>query len=472
MSASSWPAIRAAAREVPERAAFVEQGGEVVTYADFGARVEGAMRGLGELGVRAGAGGAGVALPGEPAVSTLVVIGALVEMGVPVVPVHPKLSAHERTELLDTLQPAFALDGTQVRELADRRRTGPPLSVPDPSPAAPLAIVATSGTSGTPKGVVLSRRAFAAAADASAANLGWREDDRWLLCMPLAHVGGLTIPLRTLAARRTTVCGPHGSFDPTAIIDIIERHRVTIASLVPTMLVRLLDDPAGWVPPSHLRAILLGGAGPAGRLLDRCRARGVPVLTTYGLTETCGQVTTQRPGTAPSEEQGAGEVLSGLQVKIVRGEIQVRGPSLLRGYVGCSTAVPKTEDGFFRTGDAGSLDAEGRLHVLGRLDDRIVTGGENVDPLQVERALEALPGVRKACVFGVDDPTWGQQVATVLVLEQGASAEALKRTVRGRLAAHRRPRLVVFADDLPTTRSGKVDRRAAARAVRHRLEPF
>jgi o-succinylbenzoate---CoA ligase len=447
--------VRAAADEVPGRVALVH-GTTPFTFAELAERVARAAQRLRAMGARPDAPVGLVAETREPFVTSLY---ALVALGVPVAPVHPRLRPAERRAVLHALGPRLVLEGDAQRELLSG--TGVPMVQPfDVGPEHPLAVVATSGSSGVPKGVVLSRRAFAAACEASAAHLGWRGGDRWLLCMPPAHVGGLSIPLRTLAGRRATMCGASGQFDPQAVMRVVEEGAVTLMSLVPTMLAQLLS--AGWAPPPSLRAVLLGGAGAPASLLHLARERGVPALATYGMTETCGQVTTQVPGAPPSPLEGAGRPLPGVQVRVVDGEIQVRAPSLLSGYSSQADAVPLTHDGFLRTGDAGFLDAEGRLHVSGRLDDRIITGGENVDPLEVEQALLALGGLRAACVFGVPDATWGQVVAAALVPEEGADRAALEGRMAAELAPHRRPRRLLWVDALPTTVSGKVDRRAAA----------
>jgi O-succinylbenzoic acid--CoA ligase len=325
---------------------------------------------------------------------------------------------------------------------------------------AALALVRTSGSSGAPKTVWLSREAFLASAEASAANLGWHNDDRWLLAMPLSHVGGLSILVRGLVARACVVLRPEVPFEAGAVAAQIERDRVTLASMVPTMLVRMLD--AGWRPPACLRALLLGGAGASPELLARAEDRGVPVLTTYGLTEACSQVTTQPYGTRNRGELGAGRPVRGAEVRIVDGEIQVRGPMLAGGYV--DTPSPFTGDGFLRTGDLGAIDAGGNLHVLGRRDDRIVTGGENVDPVEVERALARCPGVRAACVVGVADREWGERVAA-LVVADGAAERDVIAWAHEHLAPRARPRVVRLVAELPLTASGKLDRAAARRVL-------
>src|SRR6185437_8373891 len=175
--------------------------------------------------------------------------------------------------------------------------------------------VYTSGTTGRPKGAVLSRRAFVASAAASAANLGWRDDDRWLVCMPLAHVGGLSILTRCLAAGRTVVLEPR--FDPDAVLAAIDRERVTLLSVVPTMLTALLERPAASAL-SRLRALLLGGAAAPFSLLETCARRGIPALATYGLTEACSQVTVQRLAQPLRAVPGSGQPLPGVEIRIAR----------------------------------------------------------------------------------------------------------------------------------------------------------
>jgi len=327
-----------------------------------------------------------------------------------------------------------------------------------PAPADPLAILFTSGTTGRAKGAVLPAAAFAAAADASAQNLGWRDDDRWLLALTPAHVGGLSILVRCLRARRAVVVGP-------VTPETIARHRATLVSLVPTQAQRLLDS--GWTPPPHLRALLLGGGPAAPAFLGAADDRCWPVLTTYGLTETCAQVTTQRPGTRNRGERGAGPPLPGVRVRIsAAGTIQVGGPTLMRGYL--RGAAPFTDDGWLDTGDLGRLDDEGNLHVLARRTDLIVSGGENVYPAEVEAALLEIPGVAGACVFGVADELWGQVVCAALVCDgPGPDDAELRAHLDARLAGFKRPRHIARLDALSVGGSGKLDRAAtAARALR------
>jgi O-succinylbenzoic acid--CoA ligase len=428
----------AAAREAPGRVAVVA-GGVEHTYADLAAR---ARRALGALPPAER-----VAFVAHPRLEELVLLHALIARGSEVVPLHPRLTGGERARLVELARPSLVIAD------AAAYLDGPP--APDPPPAGdarPLATVFTSGSSGRPKGVVLSRRAFRASAAASAANLGWRDDDRWLLALPFAHIGGLSVIVRALLARRAVVLGELAG---------AARDGVTLVSLVPAQVARLLDD--DWDPPPRLRAILVGGAAAAPALLARAADRGWPLLTTYGLTEACSQVATQRPGTMNRGQLGAGRPL--IPLRVVDGEIRVRGETLLDRFA--DGPAPLDDGGWLRTGDRGLLDGDGNLHVLGRRDDLIVTGGENVDPLEVEQALEAHPAIAAACVVGVPDPTWGQLVAAVLVARGAAPpAEAeLAAHLAARLARFKQPRRWTWVAELPRTPSGKLDRAGAGALI-------
>ncbi|HUF12685.1 MAG TPA: AMP-binding protein [Longimicrobiales bacterium] len=436
-----------AAAEAPERDALLVRG-ERLRFAKLAERVEEAMRVIEARG-HAPDDDRPAVLLATPTLESLVELYALIELRVPVHLVHPSLTVSERDALA-----------------ARATRAGPMRTEADgPSDRRPLAVVYTSGTSGASKGVVLPRRAFVASARASEANLGWRDDDRWLLRIPFAHVGGLSTVTRCLLARRCLVLAD----DSLPLAEQIERDRVTLVSLVPTLLRRLLDT-GPRRPPPHLRAILLGGAHAPGDLLADAVGRGWPVLTTYGLTETCSQVTTQPPGTVNRGELGSGRALPGVELRIVDDVIQVRGPMLFSGYFPPAAGSPFLDDGFFATGDRGRLDASGNLHVLGRVGDLIVTGGENVDPLEVESALRVCAGVADACVFGVPDREWGERVAAAIVPAGDPPHLArLAAELGERLAGFKRPRAFAFVERLPLTASGKVDRREAARRFAARL---
>lgn len=448
-----------AAAEKPELPALVLDG-RVLTFADLAERVRSRMAWLSAQGVLATAAvPRPVALVARPELAVLECLYALFELGVPALLVHPRLTAVEQYALLTAAGVGAPLEVSAL-----------PFQAPVVVPAAPsftderpLAIVYTSGSSGAPKGIVLGRGAFRASAQASAQNLGWQPDDRWLLALPPAHVGGLSIVTRCLIARRAVVLtqperGAHG-IDACSLAAVVERERVTLLSLVPTLLARLLELSPPVRPPKHLRAILLGGAAAPLSLLERAAARGWPVLTTYGLTETCSQVTAQRLGQRSGGQGDAGHPLPGVEVRVVAGRIQVRGTVLFSAYYP-SGAHPELRDGWFETGDFGSIDGAGALHVTGRASEVIITGGENVWPSEVEAALLECTGVSEACVFGVHDDVWGELVAAAVVVTADARFDRarLARELGERLASFKRPRRIAVVESLPLTASGKMDR--------------
>lgn len=360
------------------------------------------------------------AIVATPEVATILAIYQALDAHRVIAPLHPRLAPAE----------------------LDRQRT----IVGDATFADEDAFVLfTSGSTGTPRGIIHTRDSILAAARASEHHLTWHDDDRWLLCLPLAHAGGLSIVVRCLAARLPLVLH-EGDFDAAAIRAAISEHHVTLASLVPTQLAALLDDPR-WRPPAHLRAVLLGGAGAPQSLVDDALARGIPVHQTYGLTETFGQVATaMTPG-------GPLVPLAGVQLR--GSPLRIRGPMLARAYLDGAPIAPElTTADLAEVGDA--------LRVLGRADDVIISGGENVHPAEVEAVLAATPGVRAACVFGVPDARWGQLVGAALVTAPGFDRAAAVAHWRGTLAGHARPRRLAFVAALPQLPSGKIDRRAAA----------
>ena len=318
-------------------------------------------------------------------------------------------------------------------------------------------VLFTSGSTGSPRGVVLSRAALLAAADASMHHLGWRDDDRWLVALSLAHAGGLAPIVRCLVARKPIILAAEAE----PLSELLAG--ATLVSLVPAQLAALLDDPA-WRPPPTLRAVLLGGAAAPASLLEAAAARGVPFLATYGATETFGQV-----ATAPCAR--AGDPLAPLVplrgVAIAAGTrtaprpIRIRAPMLATRYLDGTPIAPE-----LATADLGFIEA-GTLHVVGRADDMIISGGENVHPSQIEAVLAATPGVRAACVFGIADERWGQIVAAAIVTEAAFDARAAASRWHAALPAHARPRELAITGELPLLANGKLDRRRASELPRN-----
>jgi O-succinylbenzoic acid--CoA ligase len=287
-------------------------------------------------------------------------------------------------------------------------------------------VVATSGSSGEPKGVVLTHAAVAASAEATSHRLQVNADDHWLACLPLAHVGGLSVVTRALhtGTRLTVLDG----FDAQAV----DASDATLVSLVATALAR--------IDPTRFRVIVLGGSRPPAR-------RPSNSVATYGMTETgSGVVYDGRP-------------LDGVEIRVVAGELHLRCPMLLRCYR--DGTDPRTPDGWFPTGDLGTVDEHGLVSVYGRKGDLIITGGENVWPEPVEAILREHPAIADVAVAGTPDDEWGQLVTAYVVptdRERPPDLDQLRAMVKERLAAFNAPRRVVIVEEVPRTMLNKVKR--------------
>lgn len=341
--------------------------------------------------------------------------------------------------------------------------------------AGPCSILFTSGTAGVLKAVPHTWENHRASATGSAANLGVRDDDNWLCVIPLSHIGGLAIVTRSLFYGTALTIAP--SAEPAAMLALLRDARVTLLSVVPTVLQRMMDiSPecsADAMP--ELRAILLGGAGASARLWGTALDRGLPVLGTYGLTESCSQVVTASPEEILTMAGTAGRPIGGALVRICDtegrtlppgelGEIRLQGPMLTAGYIDATELnASRFVDGWFRTGDQGMIDEAGLLHVRGRCDDVIVTGGENVHPSEIEEVLLCYPGMREAVVVGIPDPEWGERIAAAVVSDAPVEAAALEAWCRTQLAGYKIPRRWIMLDVLPKTGSGKLSRREVRR---------
>ena len=334
-----------------------------------------------------------------------------------VLPLDPRLPTHARDALLDELRPTVVvdIDGSRRRFDAEPVGTGDAL------------VIATSGTTGTPKGVVLTHGAVAASAMATSAFLEVEPTtDRWLACLPLAHVGGLSVVTRSVVTG--TPFDVLDGFDAAAV----DESDATLVSLVATALARI--DATRW------RRIVLGGSAPP-------TDRPANSVATYGLTETGSGVVYD------------GWPLEGVELRIVDGEVQIRGPMLLRCYRDGTT--PLDADGWLATGDEGELGDDGQLRVFGRRGDMIVTGGENVWPEPVERRLEAHPRVARAAVIGRPDTEWGHRVVAVVVPtdpREPPTIDELRSWIRAELPVWSAPKELDLVEQLPTTALGKVRR--------------
>ena len=517
-----WLSYRAAAS--PGRVAL-EAGGRTWSYRDLEGDVSAVARQLAALGIA----------PGERIASLLhngpapvILVHAALRLGAILVPLNLRLSATELAWQLADSRARVLVAEDRTQELAEPAARGvgtlviagiggdapgeiaiaglgsgpgagappaPAVRTPSVSSAEPsfrlahpasaiLAIIYTSGTTGQPKGAQLTVGNFWWSAIGSALNLGAHADDRWLAVLPLFHIGGLSIVLRSAIHGTTIVVQP--GFDAEEVNLAIDDGRITIVSVVSVMLQRMLDARGDRPYPASLRCVLLGGGPAPLPLLERCAAIGVPVVQTYGLTEACSQVATLSFDDALRKVGSAGRPLYPNEIRIAGadgsdarpgepGEILVRGPIVMAGYGGQSAATPDTfVDGWLRTGDIGSLDAEGYLYVHDRRDDLIVSGGENVYPAEVEAALLRHPAVAEACVIGAPDDTWGQRVLAVVRLADSVEPssadfqDVLRAHCRSLLGGYKVPREIrIVTEALPRTASGKL-RRAALRESHRR----
>jgi O-succinylbenzoic acid--CoA ligase len=348
---------------------------------------------------------------------------AVPRIGAVLVPLNTRLTSREREAALDSAKPALVLDSVAEFHV-DRAMRGERETRVDPDD--PFVVIHTSGTTGRPKPVELTYGNFHASAIANAQNLGVQPDDRWLCCMPLFHVGGLSILTRSAVNQTEAVV--HEGFDVDKVKRALAEERITLVSLVATQLNRLLD--AGVTAP-HLRAALIGGGPIPKDLLARAP---FPVIPTYGMTETCSQVWTGKP------LPGA-EIVNGPE-----GELLIRGPMVAPNAI--------AEDGWLHTGDRGHIDEQGNLTVEGRIADTIVTGGENVAAAEVEQALLSHPAVQDAAVVGRPDPEWGQAIHAFVVVV--GNTATLDEHLRTRLAGYKVPKELHEIDEIPRNAAGKI----------------
>ena len=472
-------ALAARAQRTPDAPAFTWQGRDV-SFAGLAARTASAAQRLRALGVQ----------PSDRVAVLMANVPAFVEVlhgaiacGAVLLPVNTRLAVPEVAHLLRDAEPRLLLHGKSLALLAraacaafevppccvevDEQFADPRLattaSIEPACSGDPLvALLYTSGTTGRPKGVMLAESNLRASAEASRRHLDVREGDRWLACLPLFHVGGLSLLLRSVIDGSCVVL--HERFDAAAVAAAIDSGEVAFASLVPTLLDRLLRERGERVAPPSLRAILLGGAAAPAELVVRAEHLGFPVATTYGLTEAASQVATRRPGSA-----GAGLApLPGTGVRIVTengapcapgepGEILVASETVMRGYWRRPDETARAlAGGWLHTGDIGLLDAAGDLHVLARRSDLIVSGGENVYPAEVEAVLASHPQVCESGVAGVPDAELGARPAAWIIAERAIGADALQRFCRAHLAGFKVPVTFHFVAALPRNASGKL----------------
>ncbi len=441
MLVEGW--LTRAASAHPARTALDTPNGSW-SYAELHAA---ARLGARELRARGARPGERVAIALPPGLAFAQTLHACLLLGAVAVPVDLRLAPSERARIADgaAVLVDVPLSGSSSR--AHGAGVGDEIHDLD----AVAAVIHTSGTTSAPRPVELTYGNFLWSALGSAVALGLDSRERWLCTLPLSHVGGLSILVRSTIYATTAVV--HERFDTDRVLDALRAREITLVSLVATTLARLLD--AGLARPPALRCALTGGGPVPEPLLARARDAGVPVSLTYGLTEACSQVTTTPVAITDGRGATAGPPLFCTRVRIASDdEILIAGPTVVNAGAG--------RDGWLHTGDLGALDERNRLTVTGRKADTIVSGGENVAPAEVEAVLEAHPDVLEAAVLGRPDERWGEAVTAIVRARPGRTpdGDALRTHCAGLLAPYKVPKQVVLTGEpLPRTPSGKLLRR-------------
>jgi fatty-acyl-CoA synthase len=431
-----------------------------LSYAQLWARIEAATRALGV------AKGERVAWLGYNQPDMLALLFAAARVGAILVPLNWRLTAAEHTAILRDCQPrvlfcdsdhaqAAATLGVPLGEWGDKGAVR--LRGADEDD---LLIVYTSGTTGRPKGAVLQQRALLwnAYNGIHAHDLGQR--DHVLTALPMFHVGGLnnqTLPALVAGAGVTL----HKRFEPGLWLRDVGERRPSVSLLVPAAMAAVIGH-ADWPSTdlSSLRLLNTGSMIVPESLIRAFHARNVPVGQIYGATETAPIATVLLREDAMRKVGSAGKAAAHCEVRLVEGEIWVRGPNVMRGYWNDSaaTAAVLTGDGWFRTGDLARMDDEGYFWIVGRSKDVIISGGENIYPAELENVLADCPQVAESAVIGIADAKWGEAACALVVRKPGAQldADGVLALFRDRLARYKHPRRVVFVESLPKNALGKV----------------
>lgn len=492
MYVADWLSRRA--RCTPERTALIlEPGGERFTYAELDGRAQRAARVLGALGVGPGD---RVSILAENGPAHLDLLFGCARLGAILVPLNWRLAAPELARLLDDAAPrvlvwgpgfAAVADGATAQGIAclplegapgweERLANAPDLELPEAAAAGddPWMILYTGGTTGQPKGALLTYASVAANALNTIAGWQLRPDDVVPIALPLFHTGGLHVFTTPLLALGGTIVLTRGRFDPGRMLDIIERHRATLVFLVPTMFQSVMADPrfaaSDW---SSVRFCISGGAPCPLPVYEAYWGKGLVFKQGYGLTEAgpnnfampdhevrrkVGSVGLPILGAAIRLVDGAGRTVPAGAV----GEVVIAGPHLCRGYWRNPGATAEAiRGGWLHTGDLAYRDEEGYHYIVDRKKDMFISGGENVYPAEVEAALYTHPAVAECAVIGVPDPKWGEAGRAFVVLRPGAAAapEELRQHLRARLAAYKVPKTVEFRTGLPRSAAGKILKR-------------
>lgn len=458
----------------------IDEGGQTYTFAELNQAVQVEANRLYNLGIRQAH---HIAIATYNHAEDVIGILALMRLGCVVVPINTRLTNQEIAFQCQQADASTLLcyhvdevhryqNVTHCRLITRDAITQKSSEIPSAvniDLEKPCFIIHTSGTSGKPKGALLTYGAIYHSAMVSAYRNGTLPNDRWMCILPLYHVGGLSILLRSILYG--TAIDLLSRFDDARINHYLTNHPVTLVSFVPTMLYRLLKNQVHpW--QNSLRLILLGGASPSPDLIRDCIEKRLRVATTYGLTEASSQVATATPDAIVNKPHSVGKPLLFTQIRIIDeegselppnqlGEIIVQSPTVMLGYYRNLEATAQAlHNGWLQTGDMGYIDDDGDITIVQRRSDLIVTGGENVYPAEVENVLNQHPAIEASCVVGLPDVEWGQMVAVAIVLRDGehTTSDDILTYARKHLAGYKVPRKLITVHDFPRTASGKIIR--------------
>ncbi|SVB05527.1 uncharacterized protein METZ01_LOCUS158381 [marine metagenome] len=456
-----------------DKNAILEHG-KSTTYSELAENCSRVAGTLIDLGIRPGD---RIALLAMPTTQYLETFSAITGLGCAFIPLNTRLTIPELAEIFRDCAPKILICDQEHKNMGEQLIELTRLSklfllnnlfnssssslLTEHRPDTIHSIIYTSGTTGTPKGVILTWENLYESAEGSLANLRSKPDDLWLCCLPLNHIGGLSIPIRTAFSGTCTLL--HDGFDPVLVSTVLREQSVSLVSLVPTMLRRLLEVDKKNYPPT-LRSIIVGGGPVEKDLLKQALQRGLPVIQTYGMTETSSQITTLAPTEAQTHLGSAGRPLGKTKVQIYPdkeqlGEILVQGPVVTSGYLNNPKKTAEAiKDGWFYTGDVGTIDKQGFLYVHARKDDLIITGGENVNPSEIEESLLEWPGITAAAAIGITDTEWGQRIVVAFTSDNEIAINDLDNWLKERLANFKIPKQYLRVKTLPTTANGKIKR--------------
>ncbi|MBG7601517.1 MAG: acyl--CoA ligase [Gammaproteobacteria bacterium] len=457
----------------PQHRAMIHQGRQY-DYTDLSRMVSSVAGALQKSGVEPGG---RLAIFPQPLLTLLTVLAAP-QIGCGVLPLNPTLPRQILERLIDSTSATHLIADRGVlssienlcrilphelshwlenRQLTSGKQT--PLSMDEAH-----LYMTTSGSDTQPKVVKLSGSNIMASIRASRRRLPAGNSDTWLCCLPLYHIGGLSIPFRCVEAAATLLL--HDRFDAQQICDDLHRYAVTHLSLVPAMLARLLEQVPDFTPPKSLRVVLIGGASLSPQLYARATAAGWPLVPTYGMTENCSQIATLYPPSTQWQPGLVGKQLDHTEIAIDAdsGVIRIRGDGVMTGYLQADgQSAPHPAGAWFETGDLGAIDGDGNLIICGRSDRTLISGGENIHPARIESQLLEHPGITEVAVIGEPDPVWGDIVVAVYA---GAVTEQLLQSwCIQHLHGAWRPRRFIKTTVLPRNAMHKIDRLALHRII-------